>query len=407
MEQITLFSEKKTCCGCGACMNICPRDAISMNEDEYGFLYPQIDSEKCIQCGACQRVCAYQNSIEEGEPIETYVSVTKNTDILKSASGGIFASFATECLKQNGVVFGSSFEMCDGKLKPIHIGIDKLSDLVKLQGSKYVQSEINMVYQEVKKALSNDKMVLFSGTPCQVAALNSFLGNKKYDNLLTIDIICHGVPSIQMFQDYLGILERNCGEIYNFKFRDKTNGWGLTGSAFYINKKGKKKKMIIPFGVSSYYSMFLNSDIYRENCYSCRYANSHRVADITIGDYWGIEDEHPELLLNNGGCIDETKGVSCLIVNTSKGKKYLEENKDNLCLYPSDFSKARNRNGQLQAPSKMGKNREYILNLYKDEGYDAVEKWFRKTTGIKWYISWIKCRIPMTLKKRIKKILRK
>lgn len=407
MEKILLFNEKKDCCGCGACANICPKNAISMVKDEYGFLYPQIDSDKCIACGACKRVCSYQNHKEETEPLETYVAITKNTDILKSASGGIFASFATEILAQDGIVFGASFEISDGKLTPMHIGVKSIDELIKLQGSKYVQSEMNMVYRDVKRALATGQKVLFSGTPCQIAALKSFLGNKEYDNLLTVDIICHGVPSCAMFQDYLDILEKSCGKIYDFKFRDKVSGWGLTGSAYYYTKKGKKKKLIVPFATSSYYSLFLESDTYRVNCYSCKYANSHRVGDITIGDYWGIENEHPDILMDNGGCIDETKGVSCLIVNSQKGQKFLEYSKNNLYLVSSEFNKVRNRNGQLQKPSEKGKDREYVLNLYKNEGYEAIEKWFRKKVGFKWYVSWIKSRVPVTVKKRIKKLLKR
>ena len=264
-----------------------------------------------------------------------------------------------------------------------------------------------MIFKEVKNALADNKNVLFSGTPCQVAALKSFLGDKHYDNLFTIDIICHGVPSIQMFQDYLTILESSCGKIYDFKFRDKSGGWGYTGSAHYKDKKGYDKKLVIPFGVSSYVSMFLESDIFRENCYSCKYANANRVGDITIGDYWGIEKEHAESLLDNGGCIDETKGVSCLIVNTQKGKQMLEDNKDNLVLVLSEFVKVQNGNKQLKAPGKKGRDREYILELYKNEGYSAVEKWYRKKKGVKWYLSWGKCWIPISWKKKIKRVIRK
>ena len=169
---IVLFESKEKCCACGACMNICPKQAITMVEDEYGFLYPQIDKEKCVGCGACKKVCAYQNQTEENKPVDTYAAINKDDNQkLLSASGGLFAAFATKVINEGGVVFGCSLDKIDCKLVPHHVAIDNISNLSKLQGSKYVQSSTEHTYKAVLEYLKAGKLVLYSGTPCQIASL--------------------------------------------------------------------------------------------------------------------------------------------------------------------------------------------------------------------------------------------
>ncbi len=405
MENIELVKNKKDCCGCEACMNICPKNAITMEKDEFGFTYPKIDNEKCIKCGLCKRTCAYQNEKESSKTIESYASISKDLELLKkSASGGIFASIAMKILEKDGVVYGCSLEREEDRLTPKHIRVDEAKDLAKLQGSKYVQSKTGFIYQDIKKDLKDNKIVLFSGTPCQVAALNSFLGNIDKTNLFTIDIICHGTPSIKFFQDYISVLEKKLkGKITNFSFRDKTEGWGLKGKAYYIDKKNTKKEKIILSHLSSYYRLFLNSSIYRENCYNCKYAGDNRVGDLTIGDYWGIEKEHPDYLKNNGGVIDEKKGVSCILVNTPQGKKLIEKFGEVLEIKQSTFAKVAKQNGQLNYPSKKNKDRKKILEIYKNEGYEGVEKWFFSKLGSKKYLYFIWEKIPRKIQLLIKK----
>lgn len=406
-SKINLFENKKDCCGCGACMNVCPKQAISMQEDEYGFLYPVIDDSLCVKCGCCKRACGYQNIIESASPIATYASSNNNDDqILKSASGGMFAAFAEKILKVGGIAFGASMETIDGKLTPMHLGITEENDLIKLQGSKYVQSYIGKTYSEAKNYLISGRMVLFSGTPCQIAGLKAFLKN-DYENLLTVDIVCHGVPSTRFFQDYITVLEKNLGgTIVDFRFRDKTKGWGCTAKATVKGQSGIKDKLI-PCDLSSYYKLFLMSQIYRENCYFCKYASSHRPADLTIGDYWGIQQEHPELMANKGGILTEDKGISCIIINTRKGKKYIDAFKESLNIFDSTFEKVSKQNDQLNAPSRKGADREKILELYSSKGYGAVEDYFKKKTGIKIYYYRLKNMIPREMKKSMKKILGK
>lgn len=227
-DKIILFDDKSKCSGCEACKNICPQNAISMEIDEYGFIYPKINHDKCVKCGLCKRVCAYQKENTENEYIQVYAAMTHKEDILmKSASGGVFGTIAEEFLNDEGIVYGCSMEIENDVITPKHIRITDKNDLEKLQGSKYVKSKINDVYTNVEEDLKNNKKVLFSGTPCQVDALKSYLKlkNAKLDNLYTIDLICHGTPSTKMFQDYVKKYEKALnGKIINIKFRDKKIG---------------------------------------------------------------------------------------------------------------------------------------------------------------------------------------
>lgn len=405
MSSVVLFENKKDCCGCGACMNVCPRKAIHMEEDENGFTYPCIDEELCIQCGACKRVCGYQNIQETNSPLGAYVACTANTDIMKSASGGVFACIARKFIEEGGLVYGASMEYVDGELIPMHICVDNLGDLDKLLGSKYVQSVVGDTYSQIKAQLENGKKVLFSGTPCQVAGLKAFLGSRECANLLLIDIICHGVPSIQFFHGYIKFLENKWkGNIFDFRFRDKSAGWGLVGKMQYLTADNKKKSKIIYARESSYYQFFLKGDIYRENCYECKYASEKRPGDITLGDYWGIEREHPEFLAANGGCFDETKGVSCMIINSHKGMHIVEKLADSIVIRKSNFQKVARQNGQLKHPTPRSSRREEILEMYAKDGYAEVESYFIKNSGLKLVFAYVIDRIPSPIKKSIRRI---
>lgn len=389
MGGIKLFEEKEQCCGCGACLNICPKSAISMQEDEYGFTYPHIDETLCVGCGQCKKVCSYQDeNVSLHEPITAYAAAGTDSELIKlSASGGIFASLAECILECGGIVYGCAFSQKDGSLYPEHVRLTDKRELYKVQGSKYVQSASGDSYRHVKSDLQRGKKVLFSGTPCQVAALNGFLGKMDRSNLLTVDIICHGTPSSKLFQDYICELGRSIkGTITDFKFRDKAGGWGLKGAVYYTNKHNQSKKRLIPVQLSSYYSLFLKSETYRENCYSCQYAGEKRPGDITIGDYWGIEDEHPEYAKENGGKFDFSDGVSCVLVNTENGRNWLETLNPQISFAESTFKQVQNRNHQLKAPSQHTQIREKVLKLYAEKGYAAIDEWYYNGLGFKKYI---------------------
>lgn len=383
---MNLFTEKKECCGCGACYNICPRNAISMLEDVYGFVYPYIDENICVECRACVKVCNYKKEQQADKKIQkTYAAMSKSDGtLMKSASGGAFFELALAVIQNGGVVFGCVMERENGRLVPKHVGVDSTTELGKMQGSKYVQSNIGDCYNEIKYFLKCGRTVLFTGTPCQVDGLYGFLMGQKYENLYTMDIICHGVPSARLFQCFVQNLEGKLhGKIIDVKFRDKAQGWGLSGSIFYKDKADTMRKKRMPLQGFSYYKLFLASEIYRENCYSCKYANIRRPGDITVGDFWGIENEHPELLKSNGGEWNVTKGVSCIIVNSQAGCDLLDKVSSRLMLAESTVEKVCKNNKQMNQPSIESVNRENILNIFKNQGYSAVEEACYKRYGIK------------------------
>ena len=357
---IILFDEKTKCCACGACKNICPKGAIAMKEDEYGFLYPQIDEKKCVQCGICKKVCAYQNGQVKNTPIKCYAAVNKNkVELMKSASGGIFVAVATSVLKEGGVVFGAALDFEDGHAHPHHIAVREISQLYRLQGSKYVQSAIENTYEEAKEELNLGKKVLFSGTPCQIAGLYGYL-RREYENLFTVDVICHGVPSAKMFDDFLQneTNKRNVKKIKEYIFRDKKRGWGMNGKIRFELKNGSEKTVYIPARLTSYNTFFLDGFNYRENCYSCKYANSKRPGDITLGDYWGIQVVHPE--------VESANGVSAVIVNSEKGQEAIRLILDKVDHGNSTFAEIAENNpalvGSVQPYQSYHEFQEAIMN---------------------------------------------
>lgn len=391
-----LFKNKADCCGCGACLNICPQKAISMREDEAGFLYPEIHETLCIGCGRCKRVCAFQNAEVANKPLKTYAAAATNRDMVqKSASGGVFAALALHVIKCGGVVFGAAFQE-DWSVH--HVGIEKTNQLFKLQGSKYTQSNTETTYMQVQQYLKEGRKVLYSGTPCQIAGLYGYLG-KDYENLLTADLVCHGVPNNRMFQEYINLLEKKTGgKVISFSFRDKTIGWGINGSAV-IEKRGENCKKKLWQSASSYLYYFSKGWIYRENCYQCKYACSRRPADLTLGDYWGIEKAHPEYLGKGGW--DESSGISVVIANNQRGLSALKEIRSFVEMKPSSFQKAALKNAQLKYPSVSG-CREEVLQQYVLGGWDALEERFNKKIGWRKYSGMVKALIPAVVKRKLK-----
>lgn len=393
---VQIYDSKSECCGCGGCVSICPKHAISMVEDENGFIYPVVDNDVCILCGLCKKICAYQNQLERYEPMEAYVAVSKTTDVSKSASGGVFSALAYSVLKEAGIVYGVTMEEKAGILRPHYIGIERLEDLHLLQGSKYVQSFTDDIFSEIKQYVKVGRKVLFAGTPCQVGELRKFLG-QEYDNILLVDIICHGVPSNRFLNDYIEMLESKYHKkIVGFNFRDKTNGWGLNGSVIFYDGKTK----FLSTDESSYYTLFLKASIYRESCYTCKYADTRRGGDITIGDYWGVAKQHPDIVSNE---VDIKKGVSCLIVNSRKGKNYFDKYALNFQVWKSTFEKVSEYNEQLVRPSKKFVDYDEVMNLYQKEGYAAVDKWYKKKYG-PGIMKKLKNRVPYKFKNWLKRI---
>lgn len=376
-ETIKLFERREDCCGCGACANRCPRDAIELRLDEFGCRYPVIRAERCVGCGLCKDACHFQKRNTAPLPDTAYAAQAVYEGLLNgSASGGMFAALARVVLEAGGAVAGCALERDGGGLLPRHILIRDLSELPKLQGSKYVQSIPGDIYRRVRGELEAGRQVLFSGTPCQVDGLKGYLG-RPYPGLLTVDLVCHGVPGDGFFADYIRALEtRRRAAVTDFRFRDKSGGWGLHGSVTFRAKNGREKRKRFPAGSCSYYHLFLTGESYRDSCYRCPYACMRRPGDLTLGDFWGIDSRHPEYLKENGGSLDAEKGISCLLVNTAKGRAALDMLSAAVELRPSRPEAVAHANGQLNHPAVPGKNREKILSLYRGYGYPAVEVWF-------------------------------
>ena len=313
--------DKKKCCGCRACEQVCPKHAIKMIENEEGFFEPRIDKALCVDCGLCIKKCAQCNDIGNYRKMnqsKVFAAKNKNKEEQsQSSSGGVFSVIANYIIENNGIVYGCVF---NEHMEAEHIGIENKEDLVKLRGSKYVQSNTQCTYSEVKKYLENGSYVLYSGTPCQIAGLRLFLG-EEYGNLITIDLLCHGVPSEKIFKKYLKWLEqKNNSKVKEYFFRNKQKTtWGLTYKPRVLFEKGTK---LLSGNTDPYIKAFLKGTILRESCYNCKYTSFERVGDITLGDFWGIENEYPKFW--------DSKGVSFIKLNTNKSLELFDKIKSQI-----------------------------------------------------------------------------
>ena len=366
----TVLKEMDKCSGCGLCETVCPAQAIKMEYDKSGFIYPVIQKEKCIDCGLCERKCVVK-TVSVEYPRTCYAGVHLDEKIrAKSSSGGMFAALAEYTLEQGGVVFGAAV-VPKGKIVTVkHIMIKNKEELKKLQGSKYVQSDIRECYTNVKQQLAEGKKVLFSGTPCQVAAMKNYLG-KEYDDLLLVDLVCHGTPSTLHWEKSIEEKLQKGEKVSAVSFRGK-EGY-MQGEIEFKTEADRIRKENYSFRNDSYYSMFLNADSYREGCYQCQYARPERDGDITIGDFWGFEKAYDRAQIEKDAKISLEEGNSLIAVNTEKGLSICNKlNGEKMWLYAADYEEAVKYNPQLSQSSKKGKNRALFLTLYKIGGWKLV-----------------------------------
>ncbi len=370
--------QKSKCCGCYGCYNICPKNAIEMVQDEKGFYYPKVIKEKCINCGLCNQICPISNKTEIINSPKAFAAYNKEEKIRKeSSSGGVFTLLAEKILEQNGVVFGAKF---DKNFNVIHSYVEKIEDLEVFRGSKYVQSKIGETYKKAEEFLKNGRLVLFSGTPCQIEGLKKYL-RKEYDNLYTQDIICHGVPSEKVHQKYLKHLEKKIKtEIKEVRHRTKINGWKKwTVNITFKNKQNYQQE----HDNDIYMKAFLRNISLRDSCYECSFKKKNRISDITLADFWGIENILPEM--------DDDKGTSLVIINSEKGQELFDNVKNNLIVKEVDFEKAISYNPSLIKSEEPDKNRDkFFRDLDKLDFDKLVKKYIPKRSLLRRTLS--KCK---------------
>lgn len=379
------LTDPKNCCGCEACAQICSKKCISLHRDEKGFLYPQVCEKSCIDCGLCEKVCPVYHPSEAKEPKQIYASKNDNiSERLTSSSGGVFILLAKQTINQGGVVFGVTF---DSDWNPIHSFSETVEGLAQFQGSKYVQSRIDGAYVQAKSFLDAGRRVLFSGTPCQIAGLKLFL-RREYDNLLTVEVICHGVPSPKVWQDYKDSIRRPKGagvgektvlsslnetpSIEGISFRNKQNGWRKYD---FVVRFSADQREAGKFGLSSikaekekreyhrdnlYMKAFLKNLILRPSCFSCPAKSGRSGADMSLGDFWSIGRYLKEW--------NDDKGVTLVYLNSDKGCDYF----GSIRCSKIELDPSINYNKMYYASTAEKYPSEEFWSRYKREGLDCV-----------------------------------
>lgn len=349
---------KQDCSGCSACYNKCPKNAIVMVDDEKGFKYPHIKKELCINCGLCHKICPIINSKQIQNKPQAYACYNKNEQVrLSSSSGGIFTLIAQNIIEQGGVIFGAVF---DSVFSVKHTYIEKIEELDKLRTSKYLQSRIENTYKEAEKFLKENRKVLFTGTPCQIEGLISYLG-KEYDNLITQDIICHGAPSPRVWQKYLSYRKNKATPI-KVNFRDKSKSWNSYELLLKYNDSEYKTSHF----EDTYMKAFLKNASLRDSCYNCSFKKKNRLSDITLADFWGIKNVAPEM--------DDDKGTSLVIVNSEKGKTLFDNILKDINYKRVDFEIATRYNPSMTNSVKPHKNRTLFFDNLDSMEFDKLVK---------------------------------
>lgn len=375
--------DKANCCGCNACTQRCPKQCISMKEDEQGFLYPVIDIITCINCGLCQKVCPMLNPSAPKSPLHVFGAKNKNEEQrLKSSSGGIFILLAEYIIKQGGVVFGAKFNQ---NWEIEHCYAETIEELQPLMRSKYVQSNIGNTYKEAEQFLKQGRQVMFVGSSCQIVGLKRFL-RKEYNNLFAIDFVCHGVPSPGVWRKYLEEIKSSQSEtaekkttlsftlkskpvITGINFREKQNG-GYSWKKFGFEIKSKSpskhdKNTVLKseiFNENIFMKGFLLNLYLRPSCYKCTAKNGASESDLTVADFWGIQNYHPE--------FDDDKGVSAVFVHTEKGKNIIKELNQQMETITSDMKEV------------ITSNSSYLQSVSIPKKYSLFWKTYKKTASV-------------------------
>lgn len=363
------ITDKSLCCGCGSCAQRCPQHCITMESDEQGFLYPRVDDKQCVDCGLCERVCPIINHREARQPLAVYAAINPDEEIrLKSSSGGIFSMLAEQTINRGGVVFGAKF---DANWNVIHDYTETIEGIAAFRGSKYVQSLIGDNYRKAEEFLKQGKVVLFTGTPCQIAGLKHFLGI-DYENLLTLEVVCHGVPSSLVWKDYLKSVLCNLQSALNkpnifISFRDKSKGWKdfcLNISLYEVGDRGEQSKVELlkeSHRMNLFMQLFLNNFCLRPSCYSCPLKCGKSHSDCTIGDFWGIDKASP---------LFDNKGTSLLIVYSNKAQKCIAS--DHLIITKATYQQALAGNPMLEESVSEPEQTGLFWSIFNSKGISAT-----------------------------------
>jgi coenzyme F420-reducing hydrogenase beta subunit len=344
---------KKDCVGCYACSNICPQNCISMESDEEGFGYPKVDYEKCIECSLCIKVCPNINKVIIHNEPSACACINNNEAIrLESSSGGLFSLIAEQVIEDGGVVFGASFNK---ELEVEHSFVETKEELGKLRGSKYVQSRIGETYKKAKEILDLGRKVLFTGTPCQIGGLKSYLG-KSYSNLLCVDIVCHGVPSPLVWKKYVDYRQEKAGSaVQRISFRRKDDGWKRYSVSFLFKNNTEYRETM---DKDLFMRAFLKDVCLRPSCYACGFKTIHRQSDITLADFWGIQNILPDM--------DDDKGTSLIFVNSKAGQAIIEQIVDKMQYKEVDIVEAVRYN-----PAAI---KSAVANPHREKFFEELDK---------------------------------
>lgn len=346
--------DNHNCCGCEACVQVCPKHCIAFNEDEEGFLYPKVDEDICIRCGLCEKVCPFLNQNESKKPIQAFAAINQNEDIrAKSSSGGIFTAIAQKVIGDGGVVFGAKF---NHHWEVEHGYTDTIGGVEAFRGSKYVQSRIGETYILAERYLKDGRIVLFSGTSCQISGLKHFL-HKPYGNLITIDVVCHGVPSPKLWREYLSVVAP-LEEITSISMKDKARGW----RGYSITIKGEGRIISEKSSANKYMIAFSQNLSLRPSCYNCPAKSGKSGSDITLADYWGIEKFFPNM--------DDNKGTSFVCANTERGLVLL--NSLDIRMNAADYTASVPYNSCIEFSTTEPINRKAFWQGYQERGIDVL-----------------------------------
>ena len=356
-----VISDPKNCCGCSACANICPKEAITMEADGLGFVYPLVNKDNCIECGLCEKVCDFNPQYKRDnlfdEPLVYGCRHKNEEELSQSQSGALSYALAEQFILEGGILYGATLSSIDVVR---HHRCSSRSEIQMIRMSKYIQSDVSLSYRSIKKDLSEGNKVLFFGTPCQVAGLKSYIGNKYREQLYTCDLVCHAVPSPTIWRDYCKAIEHKYkGKIKNVIFRNKKFGWHSHAETFMIQKNNGQEEMVTK---QTFRKLFYSHLIVRPSCSICHYTNLKRVGDISCGDFWGWEKFHSDW--------NDNKGVSLALINSERGyelfmRANLKSIKSNIneCIQP-----------QLVAPIKLSPLYNSLVKDFEKNGFVYIAK---------------------------------